>query len=940
MKIRLVLITMLILFLPVLSFSVPTSITVDGGITDWVVIPDPTSNSDTFSMGELIWNDELNDYRTDNGNFYDIEQVRYSCDSSYLYFMIELSSMPSLGTNGDPWIQISFDINFASGSGNTFLALSCDTQVNTDAAWEYLLVIDLANASFASTTTLTGDAKEIWNGGNGIDILNTSWTDVSTVNDMVSVNQASHTIEVRIARSTIGNGNAYRTCITSGRSDGTGNSWDVSGSSDVMDCITNIAGNTWGEVSDGFIDYYDVIPVPVLKSFNDLLINEFMPDPVKVSDTNGEYFEIYNNQANPQDLNYSNGFWICDNGTNKTTLAQDLFNLPAYGLTVFGNDGNSGTNGGYTPDLTYTGFFLGNTSDSLILCQFKKEIDKVEYDENTWFGNNPGYSYERIAYASPSDSTNFAVALMFYGDGDYGTPGKRNSVNCDVTDVTAPDWPTPGISNITAAPSGIGGVLDIDWDQAFDNENSLVYYAVYRSTQTGFVPNSSSIIVTATVPIGFSDSGLTDGVTYYYRIGTGNCNGLITLNSDEVYGIPVSSGTDSIYSIQFNNTTPTGSDATHDICYPSPRDAEEVTVSAIVTASYTTGPGYTNFWIQDSSGAWNGVYVYGNNTNHPAQGDSISITATVDEYYGLTELKNISGYVLLGSGQTPLETLVTVPDVGGTCGATPEAYEGVLVTLQDVMVSQTMNGNGVWEVKDLSANTLKIDNTLAYSYTPALYDWIDSITGVMTFNFGEYRLEPRDDSDIVTGTAPCNTADATAPDWTVSGDANLIITDPETDGDLNLSWDSATDPENPIYLYYSVYRSTQTGFGPGVVNLIATGLTAGTYSDSGLTNGTTYYYRIRTYNCNNNERYNTDEGSGTPTKTVYPASSVVINEVVAKGTEWIELYNNTASPVDLSGWELAVYSTGSNGSINAGVTVGANSFIILGSSNVTNYQAL
>lgn len=53
------------------------------------------------------------------------------------------------------------------------------------------------------------------------------------------------------------------------------------------------------------------------------------------------------------------------------------------------------------------------------------------------------------------------------------------------------------------------------------------------------------------------------------------------------------------------------------------------------------------------------------------------------------------------------------------------------------------------------------------------------------------------------------------------------------------------------------------------------------------------------------------EGSGTATTTI-AAASVVINEIAWMGTatsttdEWIELYNNTAGPIDLSGWKIGI----------------------------------
>jgi hypothetical protein len=61
---------------------------------------------------------------------------------------------------------------------------------------------------------------------------------------------------------------------------------------------------------------------------------------------------------------------------------------------------------------------------------------------------------------------------------------------------------------------------------------------------------------------------------------------------------------------------------------------------------------------------------------------------------------------------------------------------------------------------------------------------------------------------------------------------------------INLSWTADTAPANCTITGYNVYRSTTSGFTPSSSNLIASGVTANSYSDSGLSPSTTYYYKI------------------------------------------------------------------------------------------------
>jgi beta-galactosidase len=61
---------------------------------------------------------------------------------------------------------------------------------------------------------------------------------------------------------------------------------------------------------------------------------------------------------------------------------------------------------------------------------------------------------------------------------------------------------------------------------------------------------------------------------------------------------------------------------------------------------------------------------------------------------------------------------------------------------------------------------------------------------------------------------------------------------------INLTWNAATAPANCSISSYSVYGSTTSGFAPSSSNLLASGLTGTSYSNSGLTASSTYYYVV------------------------------------------------------------------------------------------------
>ena len=61
---------------------------------------------------------------------------------------------------------------------------------------------------------------------------------------------------------------------------------------------------------------------------------------------------------------------------------------------------------------------------------------------------------------------------------------------------------------------------------------------------------------------------------------------------------------------------------------------------------------------------------------------------------------------------------------------------------------------------------------------------------------------------------------------------------------INLSWTADTPPANCTISSYSVYGSTTSGFTPSSSNLIASGVTSTSYSNTGLAASTTHYYKI------------------------------------------------------------------------------------------------
>ncbi len=199
-----------------------------------------------------------------------------------------------------------------------------------------------------------------------------------------------------------------------------------------------------------------------------------------------------------------------------------------------------------------------------------------------------------------------------------------------------------------------------------------------------------------------------------------------------------------IYDVQY--TTTAGPDGT----YPSLLEGQTVTVTGIVTAfGYYSSGNSNRFFISDvSGGAWNGVFVF-NYDYTVSEGDEVEVTAEVQEYYGLTELGNVSAVTILSSGN-PVPDAIPVSTGDLMAPATGEQYEGCLVKISDVTTTQGPSTYGEWYVDDGSGNC-QIDDAI-YSYdNPTVGETFTSITGAVDYSYDEYGVNPRSADDFNTG---------------------------------------------------------------------------------------------------------------------------------------------------------------------------------------------
>ncbi|QDU85645.1 Metallo-beta-lactamase superfamily protein [Planctomycetes bacterium Pla163] len=158
----------------------------------------------------------------------------------------------------------------------------------------------------------------------------------------------------------------------------------------------------------------------------DLVISEFLVDPVGSSDDFGEWIEVTNTTGGDLDL------FGCKVRSGATTINIDSHLLVRAGeYVVIGVDGVRQRNGNVLVDicLPFEQFALPNGTGWVeLLTPSFASIDRVD-----WGGANisadPGVADERIDRFAPSSVANFTDAVTAWGTGDLGTPGVVNDAD-------------------------------------------------------------------------------------------------------------------------------------------------------------------------------------------------------------------------------------------------------------------------------------------------------------------------------------------------------------------------------------------------------------------------------------------------------------------------------------------------------------------------------
>ena len=156
--------------------------------------------------------------------------------------------------------------------------------------------------------------------------------------------------------------------------------------------------------------------------------------------------------------------------------------------------------------------------------------------------------------------------------------------------------------------------------------------------------------------------------------------------------------------------------------------------------------------VQDGTGAYSGIWMYGSDISVQV-GDEVSITATVNENYGLTQLNSPAVAILSQGNELPAAEVLASGDVS------VEQWEGVLVRTSGTVDDDAL-GFGEWSL-DGGSGSARVDDR-GYDAIGAGLVAIGltfDVVGPLEYSYSNFKMQPRDASDVLLHGCTNDTAD-------------------------------------------------------------------------------------------------------------------------------------------------------------------------------------
>jgi hypothetical protein len=365
--------------------------------------------------------------------------------------------------------------------------------------------------------------------------------------------------------------------------------------------------------------------------------------------------------------------------------------------------------------------------------------------------------------------------------------GGVTSVNTEELFATPTDSTPPVFAGLaSAANTGQGGAVQLDWTPATD-PSTPIKYLVYYSTGGDPINYSTPTVIVSTRP--YTITGLTNGVLHSFSVrardnyGNADANIVVRTATPVDTSAPMFDGvktasdaqTYGAINLAWTPATDNSPPVEYLIYYSS--SSTPATIIAGGVKQTATGAAAT------VSGLTNGVYTY--------------FIIRARDAFGNTETNNVVKGAVPNDFAPPvfsgLQTAADTKKGGEVRLEWNAATEPTTPIVYNIYKSTSSAPAVLFNASALHAST----QALAYNVT--------SLTNGTTYYFGVRAKDGRSNLETNTVTLSATPTDQTPPTWTGLQSA----VDSTVGGELLLTWSAATDRSTPVY--YNVYLSDTSG---------------------------------------------------------------------------------------------------------------------------------
>src|SRR5881392_1485788 len=492
---------------------------------------------------------------------------------------------------------------------------------------------------------------------------------------------------------------------------------------------------------------------------------------------------------------------------------------------------------------------------------------RIEIDRD-WLGK--GYCGVGVPYCNNATlgqyQSNGSISLDFQGFVFWEGPYHWELHPLTGWRLSAP--PTPPSAPQNLAATGGNAQVTLTWQApASDGGSPITNYKIYR----GLAPTTETLLTTVGNVLTYTDSAVTNGVTYYYQVSAVNSPGE-GAKSNEASATPNQTPPPPSPPSAPTNLAATGSNAQVGLTWQAPASNGG---SPITNYKIYRGGAPSTETLLTTVGA---VTSY----------TDTAVTNGVTYYYQVSAVNNV------GEGPRSNEASAT-PSAAPPPPSPPSAPQNLAATGGNAQVTLTWqapasNGGSPITNYKIYRGTTSGGETLVATIGNQLSYSDGGLTNGVTYYYQVSAVNnvgegPKSNEASATPTAPATPPGAPQGLGASAGDATVTLT-----------WSAPSSNGGSPITNYRIYRGTSSN-GETLKATIGNVLT---YTDTTVTNGVTYYYQVSALN-NVGEGPRSNEASATPTAPATPPGAPqVLGATAGDATvtlTWSAPNSNGGSPI-------------------------------------------